>query len=202
MDVPGVCDLSYPNSKTRRGRVQHSGEISPTLTAASQDICYIEYKGKEVQLPAICASRGRNPQNPTSRVAGLPTEQHIVAGLPTEQHIEVNTHGVSNTLTTVQKDNYVICEERSDEELRFFKDNICGTVRTKESGGDKRILSPQEYRIRKLTPRECFRLMGLKDSDIDKIQATGLSNSQQYKMAGNSIVVNVLEAIFKNYFRR
>ena len=36
--------------------------------------------------------------------------------------------------------------------------------------------------------------------DIDKIQATGLSNTQQYKMAGNSIVVNVLEAIFKNLF--
>lgn len=78
---------------------------------------------------------------------------------------------------------------------------ICaGNINTKESGGDKRILSPQEYRIRKLTPRECFRLMGLKDNDIDKIQATGISDTQQYKMAGNSIVVNVLEAIFKNLF--
>ena len=50
------------------------------------------------------------------------------------------------------------------------------------------------------TPRECFRLMGMKDDDIDKIQAAGISNTQQYKMAGNSIVVNVLEAIFKNLF--
>ena len=57
-----------------------------------------------------------------------------------------------------------------------------------------------DLRIRKLTPRECFRLMGLKDNEIDKIQATGISNSQQYKMAGNSIVVNVLEAIFRNLF--
>ena len=57
------------------------------------------------------------------------------------------------------------------------------------------------YRIRKLTPRECFRLMGMRDNDIDKIQATGISNTQQYKMAGNSIVVNVLEAIFKNLFK-
>ena len=57
-----------------------------------------------------------------------------------------------------------------------------------------------DYRIRKLTPRECFRLMGMRDNDIDKIQATGISNTQQYKMAGNSIVVNVLEAIFKNLF--
>ena len=55
-----------------------------------------------------------------------------------------------------------------------------------------------DYRIRKLTPRECFRLMGMRDDDIDKIQAAGISNNQQYKMAGNSIVVDVLEAIFEN----
>lgn len=58
----------------------------------------------------------------------------------------------------------------------------------------------QNYRIRKLTPRECFRLMGLNDDDIDKIQTTGISNSQQYKLAGNSIVVDVLEHIFKELF--
>ena len=46
-----------------------------------------------------------------------------------------------------------------------------------------------QFRIRKLSPRECFRLMNVNDNDIDKIQATGISNSQQYKMAGNSIVV-------------
>ena len=52
-------------------------------------------------------------------------------------------------------------------------------------------------RIRKLTSRECLRLMGWKDEQIDKIQSSGVSNSQQYKQAGNGIVVNVLEAIFK-----
>ena len=56
------------------------------------------------------------------------------------------------------------------------------------------------YRIRKLTPREVFRLMDVDDADIDKIQSAGISNSQQYKMAGNSIVVDVLYYIFKNLF--
>lgn len=56
------------------------------------------------------------------------------------------------------------------------------------------------FRIRKLTPRECFRLMGVSDADIDKIQAAGISKSQQYKMAGNSIVVNCLAAIFRQLF--
>ena len=50
--------------------------------------------------------------------------------------------------------------------------------------------------IRKLTPRECWRLMGFDDSDFDKAQAVGISNTQLYKQAGNSIVVNCLEAIF------
>lgn len=53
-------------------------------------------------------------------------------------------------------------------------------------------------RIRKLTPKECFRLMGFDDADIDVLIENGISNTQLYKQAGNSIVVNVLEAIFDN----
>ena len=67
--------------------------------------------------------------------------------------------------------------------------------------GIKEHYSDNSFRIRKLTPRECFRLMGMRDGDIDKIQAAGISNTQQYKMAGNSIVLDVLEAIFKNLFK-
>lgn len=55
-------------------------------------------------------------------------------------------------------------------------------------------------RIRKLTERECFRLMDVSESDIDKIQAAGISRTQQYKMAGNSIVVAVLYHIFRKMF--
>ena len=51
-------------------------------------------------------------------------------------------------------------------------------------------------KIRRLTPRECWRLMGVKDEQFNKLK--GLSDTQLYKMAGNSIVVNVLEEIFKN----
>ena len=51
--------------------------------------------------------------------------------------------------------------------------------------------------IRKLTPKECFRLMGFDDSDVDKLITNGISNTQLYKMAGNSIVVTVLENLFR-----
>ena len=147
-DVKNIGN-THPSGKGMNGNVFDSNGISPTLTTNKGE-------GIKIALPCICASRGRNPQNPNSRVAGLPTEQMI----------EINVNGVSNTLTTVQKDNYVF-------------DNY------------------QNPQIRKLTPKECFRLMGMSDDDINKIQSAGISDTQQYKMAGNSIVVQVLEYIFE-----
>lgn len=61
-------------------------------------------------------------------------------------------------------------------------------------------LQGKKFRIRKLTPRECMRLMDVDDPDIDKMQASGLSNTALYKLAGNSIVVNVLYHIFRKMF--
>ena len=54
-----------------------------------------------------------------------------------------------------------------------------------------------DLRIRKLTPKECWRLMGFKDSEFEKAQKVN-SNAQLYKQAGNSIVVDVLERILEN----
>lgn len=51
-------------------------------------------------------------------------------------------------------------------------------------------------KIRKLTPTECYKLMGFTEEDCKKVSDVGISNTQLYKQAGNSIVVNVLEAIF------
>ena len=90
----------------------------------------------------------------------------------------------------------------NEQVRRVYGDNgISPTLNTMQGGNRQPKIIEQTFRIRKLTPRECFRLMGLNDDDIDKIQATGVSNTQQYKMAGNSIVVDVLEAIFKNLFK-
>lgn len=62
---------------------------------------------------------------------------------------------------------------------------------------DNLLLGEPQYRIRKLTPRECGRLMGVSDEDIDKMAAVN-SNTQLYKQFGNSIVVDVMCAMFKN----
>ena len=109
-------------------------------------------------------------------------------GNENNQQLEINQNGTSNSLTTVQKDNVVVCEQRNDEGLRFFKDGVCGTIRTIADGGDKRVIRNQT--IRRLTPRECFRLMNFPDTFTWPV-----SNSQAYKQAGNSIVVAVLAVV-------
>lgn len=59
-----------------------------------------------------------------------------------------------------------------------------------------------DYRIRKLTPLECWRLMGFDDADFKKAKEAGISDTQLYKQAGNSIVVNVLEEILRKLYRK
>jgi DNA (cytosine-5)-methyltransferase 1 len=84
----------------------------------------------------------------------------------------------------------------------------CLTARYYKMGiSDNYIAEPQhdagmqtQNRTRKLTPRECWRLTGWKDTEIDKVIACGMSNSQMYKQAGNGIVVDVLEALFRELF--
>lgn len=68
------------------------------------------------------------------------------------------------------------------------------------SGGSDRGVVLNDLRIRKLTPKECWRLMGFDDSDFDKAEKVN-SNTQLYKQAGNSIVVNVLEATLTNLLK-
>ena len=75
---------------------------------------------------------------------------------------------------------------------------ICPTVMEHHGTVTGVVVSKDnEYRIRKLTPRECWRLMGFTDEQFDKATEV-CSNTQLYKQAGNSIVVNVLEAIIDN----
>lgn len=118
------------------GSIYEVGGVAPTLSTM---------QGGN-QEPMIVASRGRGENN--------------------EQHLEPRKDGMTNTLTSVQKDNYVATN----------------------------------FRIRKLTPKECWRLMGFSDGDFEKAEKVN-SNTQLYKQAGNSIVVNVLEAILKNLLK-
>ena len=241
-------------------KVNKSG-VCPTLTTRPEGF-------KTAILPVVGAMRGRNPEDPSDRTAGVPTEQRL----------EINEKGLCNALTTVQKDNLVIEEDKQDYVSRRYNEFIeekgyvpemfvaynkteikdvaptltgqCSSpsgssavlkletpvkvnVATKQgyeeanpgdyvnitypgsktkrgrvgngvahtlTCGDGNAVITENVRIRKLTPRECLRLMGWKDEQIDKIVAAKISGTQQYRQAGNGIVVQVLESIFKALF--
>lgn len=121
--------------------------------------------------------------------------------------------GTSNCLTSVQKDNMVLESVLAVDEqnMNVWKETF-GTLTTDGSSPkhNNRVMIKDttnhcctnshiatQYRIRKLTPRECGRLMGVSDEDISKMAAVN-SNTQLYKQFGNSIVVDVMCAMFKN----
>jgi site-specific DNA-cytosine methylase len=100
----------------------------------------------------------------------------------------------------------IVCEERKDEGIRLFKDNCVGTLRTIDACGDKRVIEPEvdespkiRWRIRKLTPKECWRLMGFTDEDHDRADKY-TSASARYKQAGNSIITSCLIALMSSLF--
>lgn len=197
----------------------------------------------------IVAMRGRNPDNPSERAKSNGNYK---------QRFEPNRGGVSNTITSVQKDNLVleyialpIKRERTEEEklrrhlhgdkgAKFSsrqmvpgKDGVMGAITTviekdnlimeamiqngevvlkKERTSKTRPKGKGwEYvefedgrrgwvRLRKLTPRECFRLQGVREEQIDILLNAGISDSQLYKLAGNSICIDCMVGIFRNLF--
>lgn len=146
--INGVADFSYPDSKTRRGRVEQSGEVSPTLMAGNNEIYKIENGFYKQALKVV-------------------EENEVKEG----DIVDAFNHKV-------------------------LKEGISPTITTRPEGKKIAILPVVEkYRIRKLTPKECWRLMGFTDEDFEKAAMVN-SNSQLYKQAGNSIVKNVLMAIF------
>ena len=101
------------------------------------------------------------------------------------------------------KENDVIKHSYSSDRLKRLtqavekENNISPTLTTRSDCLGIAVIDGEVLRIRKFTPRECWRLMGFEDSDFDKAEKVN-SNAQLFKQAGNSIVVNVLMAIFKN----
>ena len=85
--------------------------------------------------------------------------------------------------------------------VKVIKD-LCNTITTKQVGyPNAGIIDKGDGQYRYLTEKECFRLMGFDSEDCDLLKQNGLSNSQIYKQAGNSIVVSVLEELFKAIYR-
>lgn len=179
-------NLDLPNSNTRRGRV--GKQVSQTLTTSPQ---------MAVVEPRVLGGIGEKKSN---------------GGRQWYQQDRIYDDGIAISVTTAfnpyyaTKDPKIIREEPIDREgwHRYAKEvlsteGLCRTLSTQSNNLLTKIKEPQSLRIRKLTPKECWRLMGFEDEDLEKAEKV-CSNTQLYKQAGNSIVVNVLMAIFKELF--
>jgi DNA (cytosine-5)-methyltransferase 1 len=116
----------------------------------------------------IVASRGRNIENPSNRTPGIELEQRL----------EVREGGICGCITSVFKDNMVLERKRTEknmDKVEVIKDGYA-------------------YRIRKITPKETFLLMGLTEKEFEDAQKVS-SNSALYKAAGNGLVPNCIVAI-------
>ena len=180
VEVISQMDNKMDNTFESANRVYDTNGIAPTINTC----------GEGGLQPKIVASRGRNPQNPSDKTPRADTEQRL----------EPNSEGICNTLTSVQKDNLVLEPKIIDPQGRTNKQctptKHCPTLRAEAHGNLPQVILPnKQYRIRKLTPKECWRLMGISNEDFHKAEQVN-SNTQLYKQAGNAIVVSVLEAIF------
>lgn len=273
-------------------KVNRSG-VSPTITTRPEGFKTAILPIIEEQEPFVVASRGRNLENPSDRTVGAPTEQRLEPNFSgctntltsvqkdnyvcepqvlraerTEYGKEIRkqyeageidekignmremkprTDGVANTITTVQKDNYVvepIVYDDYNSRISADQDAIntltcnCGasaerngvkiiepvivedfyqsreprvytetapTIRSERIGlkaadGEiEEVVERIKWRIRKLTAKECWRLMNFTDEDNDRASSF-VSASSLYKQAGNSIIVGVLIAIMSSLF--
>lgn len=139
--------------------------------------------GNHSDMDLICvAMRGRNPDNPSDRRTGSPTEQRL----------EPNLSGKTNCLTSVQKDNLVMqLNERQQNNFKNGDEKANTFLSTSWKGSQVNGMTLiGETRIRRLTPTECARLQ-----TIPEWYKWGCSDTQQYRMLGNGWTVQVIAHI-------
>lgn len=308
-EVGGVADLSYPDSKTRRGIVQDNGNVSPTITATETGICRIEFKERffkqadfgnfydyilaifecldcmksimeeglkdeerykkyrkvlyvlweEIRKETIqwetrgfwcvpkekilqsrmygaiqtdaaksrCDLEDSTPNSAENKRKN--TEKNEVRNMWEDWEVrcssyklELERQFIDEFTSVMSKLSYQNTQNkkrmldmwRTDERVRILQQALSEIQELRMSIDEKEKSKVSDLqkdnrksngmcgiRIRKLTPRETFRLMGFSDENFDAAQKAGISNSQLYKQAGNSIVVDVLYYIYVELYK-
>lgn len=167
----------------------HEVDVANCVTSAKRSNTqnYVVCRPKDKEINVVGNIYGNNTQAGRVYAAdGIAPSIDTCQGGNREPKILINTDSEGNARTI----NTHYQEMNLDSVLGKPRDGY-GYVRTAVIDG---------YRIRKLTERECFRLMGLAENEIDTLMSSGISKTRLYQLAGNSIVVNVLEAIFRKLF--
>lgn len=171
-EIGDSINIEYPTSTTRRGRV--GKKVSQTLTTSPQ----------QVVIGGVVKNCGKEFVKTTDVAKTLLARDYKGFG---RQDTNCAVMQVGNFLETSRFGG-------NPQDGRVYdKNGISPTLSTKQGPF---VLNG--YAVRRLTPLECWRLMGFDDESFRKAKESGVSDTQLYKQAGNSIVVGVLERIFKN----
>lgn len=192
-DVPG---RHYLTERTLAGYLRHNERMERLGNG-------FRFAPRDVGLPALTV---------TTKEGSRFSDNYIAVGCAVRgrgeghrQTLELGSPGVSNALTTVPKSSMVFCVSPPLCDREFHgrpSETVSHTLKANEAKKPSLCweLGGGEVRIRRLTPREIFRLMDVDEADIDRLLGSGLSDSQLRKMGGNSIVVGVLYHIFRKMF--
>nr|DAI02482.1 MAG TPA: Cytosine specific methyltransferase [Caudoviricetes sp.] len=176
-------------------RFKTDGEPMFTLTAQDRHGVVVENKVKQVGNLIDTESFGGNPhRGRVYDISGISPCLNCMGGGGLEPKIKVKEANSQGYAEAEIGDSVNLSHPNSKTRRGRVGKQIANTLLTGESQG---VVEP-DFRIRKLTPRECWRLQGFPDWAFDKAQEVN-SNSQLYKQAGNSVTVNVIAAIAKEF---
>lgn len=173
-------NYSYPKSITKRGRVGR--KISQTILTSSNIATIVN-----VNKP-ICLNNSFKQPSVQDRIY----DEEGIATAVTASQFRPNI---------AERKMFNPYNQKEVTDTAPTQTTNCGTA---TSSAAVLISEDGEHfmKIRKLTPLECWRLMGFDDDDLYKAKMAGISDTQLYRQAGNSIVVNVLEKIFERLFTK
>jgi DNA (cytosine-5)-methyltransferase 1 len=186
-----VIDLKYYNHE-QSNRVYSPEHSSPTIRTKYDEAGAIKILEEELV--------GTYDYHQSNNYIGDRDRKHI--GKQTSDTLLASGHHNTLLIKNATKQGYLEAEDGDGIDISGRMEYHRGTVQKgmtqtlSTMGGENNGVVLNDLRIRKLTPRECFRLMGVKDQDFDKVKVNQ-SDSSLYHLAGDSIVVQCLEAIFK-----
>ena len=181
------------NGKYRQRLEPNSGGVCNTITSVQKDNLVFE----QMILTPKRTEYGK-------QIRKAYESGHIQESRHNMTTLEPRTDGISNTITTVTKDNIVMERMTTEDGQLLLKKERTSKEKPKGKGWSDLVEFADGrrgwFRLRKLTPRECLRLQGVPEHHIDTMLNAGISDSRLYMLAGNSICVPCMVGIFRNLF--
>lgn len=201
VDGDGI-DLAFPKSKQRRGRVQR--QMASTLDTNPN-------KGVAIYSPTVCIGSTQKNAAVTDETYSPTLTGSMGTGGGNVPMIDTESLKMTSVILKPKSEfgrmgkqaieTYNEMQPKNNATINPFNksintDGLSPTITTRPDGFKTAIDVVDTFRVRKLTPKECWRIMGFDDESFEKAEKV-CSNTQLYKQAGNSIVVNVLEKILE-----